>query len=214
MGRVPVRVACDALNEDDLLRVLTSSEGSVLQQMRRDLEGYGLAMAHTDDALQQVARLAAAEGTGARGLVTVLERTLRGHKFALPSSSLAHFTMDNATVTDPEAALAALLAAESDEERLAMRLGDVKRFEARLRRQLGEGVECWLTDEAIDVLIRDAIAAEVSAFSLCMQRLEKLPAALRHVASATGQTRFPIGADMARDPAAEIERWMQMAQVA
>lgn len=214
VGRVPVRVACDALSEDDLLRVLTSSEGSVLGQMRRDLDGYGLEMEHTDEALRQVARLAAAEGTGARGLVTVLERTLRGHKFALPSSSLSSFTMDNATVSDPDAALALLLASESADERLASRLSDVKRYEARLRRQLGDGVQCWLTDEAVDVCIRDALAANVSTFSLCLQRFERLPAALRHVAQHTSQTRFPINADMARDPAGEIDRWMEMAEAA
>ena len=44
-----------------------------------------------------------------KDLVTVLERTLRGHKFALPSSSLAAFTLDNRTVTEPESALRALL---------------------------------------------------------------------------------------------------------
>ena len=75
------------------------------------------------------------EGTGARGLVTVLERTLRGHKFALPSSSLKSFILDNATVSEPAAALAALLDAEPPEDKLSVRLSDVKRFEARLRRQ-------------------------------------------------------------------------------
>ena len=116
--------------------MLTRSEGSVLRQMEHDFEGYGLTMRATDEALQSVAALAKEESTGARGLVTVLERTLRGHKFALPSSSLAEFTLDNATVSAPEGALQALLAAETAQERLRVRLDDVKRYEARLRRQL------------------------------------------------------------------------------
>lgn len=167
-------------------------------------------MDYTEEALKEVASRAEGEATGARGLVTVLERTLRGHKFALPSSSFSSFTLDNATVADPEGELTRLLGAESLEERLAMRLADVKRYEVRLRRQLDESVQCWITDEAVDVLVRDSLDADVSAFSLCLQRFERLPAALRHVASKTGQTRFPVSAAMARDPASEIEQWMKM----
>ena len=84
-------------------------------------------------ALQQVASLAADEGTGARGLVTILERTLRDHKYELPSSSIDEFTVTNATVVDPQAALRELLATQTTEHELELGLRDLKRFEKRLR---------------------------------------------------------------------------------
>lgn len=218
VGRVPVRVACNALREDDLLSILTGSEGSVLRQMERDFEGYGLTLDHTEDALRQVARLAAAEKTGARGLVTVLERTLRGFKFALPSSSFSSLTMDNATVCAPARTLQALLDAETAADKLAVRLADVKRFEARMKRQLKElcdesndrAVLCWFTDEAIDVLCSESGKQGISAFSLACQRFENLPPALATIAEQTGQTQFPISAAMARNPDEELESWMAM----
>ena len=77
IGRIPVRVACDPLGEGELRRILVESKGSVLRQFEDDLGGYNISLACDDDALTQLARLAAAEKTGARGLLTVLERTLR-----------------------------------------------------------------------------------------------------------------------------------------
>ena len=103
-------------------------------------------------ALQQVASLAADEGTGARGLVTILERTLRDHKYELPSSSIDEFTVTNATVVDPQAALRELLATQTTEHELELGLRDLKRFEKRLRRELAP-LQVWLTDEATDELI-------------------------------------------------------------
>jgi len=214
VGRVPVRVACDSLTAEDLLEVLTRSEGSVLNQMVQDFEGYGLAMRSTDDALRQVASLAEEEKTGARGLVTVLERTLRGFKFALPSSSLETFVMDNYTVSDPTTALKVLLDAETPADKMSVRLADVKRYEARLRRQVEPAASCWLTDEAIDVLCGDSHKEDISAFSLCQQRFDRVPKVLRAITERTGQTQFPISGALARHPEEELDKWLAMAEQA
>ena len=42
VGRLPVRVACDELTQEDLADILLSSEGNALDQYRKDFEGYGL----------------------------------------------------------------------------------------------------------------------------------------------------------------------------
>ena len=209
IGRVPVRVACDALVADDLLEILTRSEGSVLRQFVRDFDGYGVEMSTERAALQQVASLAADEGTGARGLVTILERTLRDHKYELPSSSVTAFTVDNATVVDPQAALTALLATQTTEHELELGLRDVKRYEARLRREL-EPLQVWMTDEATDELILQSRREHTSAYALASRAFEALPDAVRAVHAATGQTQFPISLSLAREPEKEIEQWMQM----
>ena len=42
VGRLPVRVACDHLTENDLAEILLSSEGNALEQYRKDFDGYGI----------------------------------------------------------------------------------------------------------------------------------------------------------------------------
>ena len=48
---------------------------------RRDFEGYGVELTVSRDAVASIAQKAAEEKTGARGLVTVLERTFREFKY-------------------------------------------------------------------------------------------------------------------------------------
>jgi ATP-dependent protease Clp ATPase subunit len=61
------------------------------------------------DALRRLASLARDEQTGARGLMTVLERTFRDLKFRLPSTKLRTLTVTAEMVSDPAAALKKLL---------------------------------------------------------------------------------------------------------
>lgn len=97
IGRLPVRVACEPLKADDLADILVSSEGSILRQYESDFRGYGIDFSVTKEAVEAVAKLAYEEKTGARGLMTVLERTLRDFKFDLPSSGVRHFELDSPT---------------------------------------------------------------------------------------------------------------------
>ena len=81
----------------------------VLRQFEQDFDGYNISLTVDDEALTQIARLAVAELTGARGLLTTLERTLRDFKFELPGSDLRILEIDAETVRSPQRALAALL---------------------------------------------------------------------------------------------------------
>ena len=109
IGRIPVRVALEQLTTSDLVRVLAEAEGSVLAQMKEDFRGYGIELELTEGALNEVARQAAAQATGARGLLTVLESTLRDFKFELPSTKLKRLTICEETVREPQRHLEALL---------------------------------------------------------------------------------------------------------
>ena len=72
IGRVPVRVACQDLSSEDLAHILTTSEGSILNQYHDDFNGYGIEFDITPKAILSIAQKASEEGTGARGLMTVL----------------------------------------------------------------------------------------------------------------------------------------------
>ena len=74
---MPVRVACESLSKGDLRDVLTNSQGSILNQYIEDFAGYGINFDMSEEALTEIANKAYAEKTGARGLMTVLERLFR-----------------------------------------------------------------------------------------------------------------------------------------
>jgi len=109
IGRLPVRAACHALDEDDLYQVLGKSESSLIHQYERSFSAYGIKLRFEPDALRKLASLARNEETGARGLMTVLERTFRDLKFRLPSSRIRSLKITRGTVENPAAALAKLL---------------------------------------------------------------------------------------------------------
>jgi len=109
VGRLPVRVACHALDENDLFQVLSRSESSLIHQYERSFAAYGITLRFQPDALRRLASLARDEKTGARGLMTVLERTFRDLKFRLPSTKIRSLTITPETVENPTAALAKLL---------------------------------------------------------------------------------------------------------
>ena len=81
IGRVPVRCACSGLSAKDLAHILTTSEGSILHQYRDDFRGYGINFSITPEAIMSIAETASKEGTGARGIMTVMERLFRDYKF-------------------------------------------------------------------------------------------------------------------------------------
>jgi endopeptidase Clp ATP-binding regulatory subunit ClpX len=109
IGRLPVRVACHGLDEDDLFDVLRKSESSLIHQYERAFGAYGITAEFRDDGLRVLAALAAQEGTGARGLMTVCERVFRDFKFRLPSSRVKGFAVTESLVRDPASTLKRLL---------------------------------------------------------------------------------------------------------
>ena len=111
VGRLPVRVACHGLDEDDLFQVLQKSESSLVHQYVRAFAAYGIRLRFQDDALRALAALAQSEQTGARGLMTVMERVFRDLKFRLPSTRIRSLTMTATLVADPAAGLRKLLRA-------------------------------------------------------------------------------------------------------
>jgi len=85
-GRLPIRVELKALNRDDLRRILTEPEASLIKQYKALLATEGVILDFTEEAIDELAALAeeintAIENIGARRLHTVLERLLEEISF-------------------------------------------------------------------------------------------------------------------------------------
>ena len=100
IGRFPVRVVYDQLTTQDLKNIMINSEGSALLSFSNDLKAWGIDLKFTDDALTEVAGRAEQEGTGARGLVSILHRVLLEDMYCLPGTYTGKFVVDHNYVKD------------------------------------------------------------------------------------------------------------------
>ena len=84
VGRLPVTVSLESLDEDALVKILVDPKNALTKQYKKlfDLEGVGLTF--DKEALRAVARRALKRGTGARGLRAVLEDMMTEIMFELP----------------------------------------------------------------------------------------------------------------------------------
>lgn len=85
IGRLPVLTSTKELSEEDLTRVLTEPTNSLVGQYQHLFELDGIELEFTHEALLAIAAQANKRRTGARGLASIMERTLADLMFELPS---------------------------------------------------------------------------------------------------------------------------------
>ena len=85
IGRLPVVVTLDALDEDALVNILTQPKNALVKQYQKLLELDGVTLTFDDDALRQIAKEALKRKTGARGLRSIIEGTMRNVMYDVPS---------------------------------------------------------------------------------------------------------------------------------
>ena len=98
-GRLPIRVELSALTRDDMRRILTEPEASLLKQYIALMATEEVTLNITDDAIDALADIAVdlnstVENIGARRLQTVMERVLDDISFNAPDKSGAEHTID------------------------------------------------------------------------------------------------------------------------
>ena len=86
IGRLPILTALEKLSEDDLVRILTEPKNALIKQYSKLLEFDGVKLEFEEDALREVAHLAIERNTGARGLRSIIEATMRDIMFEVPSN--------------------------------------------------------------------------------------------------------------------------------
>jgi ATP-dependent Clp protease ATP-binding subunit ClpX len=109
VGRLPVIAMLEELDEDDLYKILKNRYSSVVTAKKQDFKSYGKDIRFTDEALRRIAEKAHDEKTGARSLISVMEKILVGFERELPSTDVQRFAVTEELVDDPRSFLRVIL---------------------------------------------------------------------------------------------------------
>ncbi len=85
VGRVPVTVALEQLDEDSLIQILTEPKNAIVKQYQKMLELDGVQLKFDKEALQEIASISIKRKTGARGLRAIMENTMMDIMYHAPS---------------------------------------------------------------------------------------------------------------------------------
>ncbi len=247
IGRLPVTAVLDPLEMEDLYLVLKNVRNPIIQGKKEDFRSYGIDIRFEDDALRLLAETAHNEKTGARGLVSVIEKVLLPFEKKLPSSSVKKVVIGRQVVLDPEKELNRIFenpddretekaykrALEEERKELLLQLTRQKRksledypliftpdrveliAEYHLRTGVpidglfdevlllhdqvrffeGEffekhGFKIDFADEAVDEIIREALARDTTATTICVEISNDFDYGFKLIFDRSGQRRF------------------------
>jgi endopeptidase Clp ATP-binding regulatory subunit ClpX len=109
VGRLPVIAIYERLEVGDLYGILKNPNNPIILGKKKDFKCYGIDIQFEDEALYALAVRAHEEKTGARGLVSAVEKVLLKFEKRLPSTDIQKLVVTRSMVEDPEKELEALL---------------------------------------------------------------------------------------------------------
>ena len=95
IGRVPINVSLEGLDEDALVRIITEPKNALVKQYKALFELDNVQLEFEEDAIRAIAKEAHERKTGARGLRSIMEKTMMDLMFRIPSDE----TMTECIVT-------------------------------------------------------------------------------------------------------------------
>ncbi len=149
VGRLPVVVVFDELTRDDLVEILKNPNNPVILSKRQDFRAYGIDLKFEEGAYARIAEMAAAEKTGARGLVSAIEKVLIPFEKHLPSTRIRRLLVTSELIDDPKAELKLLEEDPDNAER-------IDRFEKTARREFEE-VRRFVSERSEDYARRSGV---------------------------------------------------------
>jgi ATP-dependent Clp protease ATP-binding subunit ClpX len=93
VGRLPIAVALEELDETALLNILTQPKNALVKQYKSLFAMDNIKLEFEDDALKEIVRETMTRKTGARGLRSVMERVLQQSMFKMPGSGEKKLTL-------------------------------------------------------------------------------------------------------------------------
>lgn len=106
VGRFPVAVPFQSLDESQLVKVMKEPKNSLVKQFTKEFGMDQVKLIFTDDALKAVAAEAVQRKTGARALRSIVERVLLDAKYEAPGSDIKEIVVDEKTVKGERSFLA------------------------------------------------------------------------------------------------------------
>ncbi|MCX6354720.1 MAG: AAA family ATPase [Candidatus Aureabacteria bacterium] len=206
IGRLPVRVVCEELNEDDLYQILKSSEGSIIAQYEAAFAAFGIKVFFSDEGLRAIAKKSHQEETGARGLMTVCERTLRDYKFELPSTEITHLVVTGEIVADPQAELGKILSTPQLAER-AFGAELVREFEKEFQRD--HGISISFNKAAAEFVVARSEEAKAEVATYCRTQFKDYEHGLNLIKRNTGRDSFTITKEAVQNPSDTLNKWIK-----
>jgi ATP-dependent Clp protease ATP-binding subunit ClpX len=101
VGRLPVTVALDSLDEDSLVQILIEPKNALTKQYKKLFQLENVGLTFDAEALRAIAHRAIARGTGARGLRSIIEEMMADIMFELPDrSDIREVVITRECVTD------------------------------------------------------------------------------------------------------------------
>jgi ATP-dependent Clp protease ATP-binding subunit ClpX len=173
VGRLPVVVVFDELTRDDLVEILKNPNNPIIMSKRQDFRAYGIDIKFEDEALEKIAEMAAREKTGARGLVSAIEKVLIPFEKHLPSTPIKRLVVTAQVVMNPEEELTAL-------EKSHEQPGRLGRFEAAARKER-ESVRKFMAERLSDYEQRSGLELHDERLDLVSEIYSKVTSDLNTI---------------------------------
>ncbi|MCG2756861.1 MAG: AAA family ATPase [Desulfobacteraceae bacterium] len=116
VGRLPIKAVFDNLTEDDLCEILKNPNNPIILGKKLDFAAYGIDVKFEDNVLSILAKRAFEENTGARGLVSAIEKALLLFEKKLPSTNIKKFPVTVSVMENQEGYLKKLLSMSNSKE--------------------------------------------------------------------------------------------------
>jgi hypothetical protein len=116
VGRLPVRAVFEHLTEEDLYQILKNPNNPIILGKKLDFAAYNIGIKFEDNLLRTLAGHAFDENTGARGLVSAVEKALLDFERKLPSAGVNTFPATMDIVKNPGAFLHTITAESQKQE--------------------------------------------------------------------------------------------------
>lgn len=188
VGRLPVTVVLNELDVEGLYSILRNPNSTVILGKKRDFKAYDIQIDFEDTALEHMAGLAFEEHTGARGLVSVVDRLLLKFEKSLPDTNISEFHVTRAVVDNPGEELDRILTQHY-----------LKSFQKRFL--AANNIVITFSSEALALLRQKAAAAGQNLEEAGSDLLRDYEYGLRLL----GCDSFTVDADIVRDPKSRLE---------
>ncbi len=179
VGRLPVRAVFENLTESDLFEILRNPNNPIILGKKLDFSAYGIDIVFDEQSLHLLAANAYEEGTGARGLVSAVERALLPFEKKLPSIDIRKFPVTAEVIEQPKIVLEKLIDAPQSKQ-------NHRCFE-RIKKQERDFVKTYLTANSAKLAEKYSLTMTPSRMQIvaiyCSKHIMEVGEAIRQIKS-------------------------------